>query len=169
MGIGCQVSMVWHVIDFSFLKEFRSLDTHVHIPLHWGMKRGLTGTVLFMLNNSHAGCELRRQDDPESLTYMLIYFLCGGLPWEGLVDSDLVAQHKLKSSIEDLCDGLPIKYATLLSYSQMLPFDAKPDYDYISGLFSGSVPHEGTNPVFDWDSGLTHDHITAISKSVVPH
>ena len=47
-------------------------------------------------------------------------------------------------------------YAMLLSYSQMLPFDAKPDYHYISRLFGGSVPHEGTHPVFDWDSGLAH-------------
>ena len=78
---------------------------------------------LFVSNNSHTGCELRRRDDLESLSYILIYFLCGGLPWEGLADSNLVAQHKLVSSAEDLCAGLPNEYATLLSYSQMLPFD----------------------------------------------
>ena len=72
---------------------------------------------------------------------------------------DLIAQHKLKSSAKDLCDGLPIKYATLLSYSWTLPFDAKPNYNYISRLFGGLVPHEGTNPVFDWDSRLAHHHI----------
>ena len=155
MGIGHQVSTV-HVIDFSLSKEFRSLDTHLHIPLHQGMKCGLTRSVLFASNNSHTGCELGRWDNLESLAYVLIYFLCGGLPWEGLVNSNLIAQYKLESSTEDLCNGLPVKYATLLSYSQMLPFDAKPDYDYISRLFSESVPHEGTHPVFDWDSGLAH-------------
>ena len=167
MGIGHQASMV-HVIDFGLSKEFRSPDTHLHIPLHWGMKRGLTGSVLFVLNNSHAGCELRRWDNLKSLTYVLIYFLRGGLPWEGLVNSDLVAQYKLESSAEDLCNGLPVKYATLLSYSQVLPFNAKPDYNYISRLFGGSVPHEGTNPVFDWDSGLAHDHINAPYTKLPP-
>ena len=72
------------------------------------------------------------------------------------MDSNLVAQHKLVSSAEDLCTGLPVEYAMLLSYSWTLPFDAKPDYDYISRLFGESVPHEGTHPVFDWDSGLAH-------------
>ena len=72
------------------------------------------------------------------------------------MDSNLMAQCKLVSSAENLCAGLPVKYATLLSYSRMLPFDAKPDYNYISRLFGESVPHEGTHPVFDWDSGLAH-------------
>ena len=72
------------------------------------------------------------------------------------MDSNLVAQCKLVSSAEDLCAGLPIEYAMLLSYSWMLAFDTKPDYDYISRLFGKSVPHEGTHPVFDWDSGLAH-------------
>ena len=138
MGIQCQTSTV-HVIDFSLSKKFRSLDTHLHIPLHQGIKCGLTTIVFFALNNSHAGCKLRRWDDFKSLPYMLIYFLHGGWPWEGLADSDLVAQHKLKSSTKDLCDGLPVKYATLLSYSWTLPFNAKPDYDYISGLLGKSI------------------------------
>ena len=155
MGIGSHASMV-HIIDFGLSKEFRNPDTHLHIPLHRGMRCELIGMSLFASNNSHAGCELRRQDDLESLSYVLIYFLHGGLPWEGLVDSNLVAQHKPVSSAEYLCTGLPVEYATLLSYSQMLPFDAKPDYDYISRLFSESVPHEGTHQVFDWDSGLAH-------------
>ena len=155
MGIGSHASMV-HIIDFGLSKEFRNPDTHLHIPLRCGMRCGLIGTLLFALNNSHAGCELGRRDDLESLSYILIYFLRGGLPWEGLADSNLIAQHKLVSSAEDLCTGLPIRYATLLSYSQMLPFNAKPDYDYISRLFGKSVPHEGTHPVFNWDSGLAH-------------
>ena len=167
MGIGHQANMV-HVIDFSLSKEFKSLDTHLHIPLCWGMKHGLTRSVLFRSNNSHAGCKLRRWDDLESLTYVLIYFLHGGFPWEGLANSNLVAQYKLESSTEDLCDGLPIEYATLLSYSQVLPFDAKPNYNYISGLFSGSVPHEGTSPVFDWDSGLAHNCINAPYTKLPP-
>ena len=155
MGIGSHASMV-HIIDFGLSKEFRNPDTHLHIPLHQGMRCGLIGTSLFVSNNSHAGCELRRWDDLKSLSYVLIYFLHGGLPWEGLADSNLVAQHKLVSSAEDLCTGLPVEYATLLSYSWTLPFDAKPDYDYISRLFSESVPHEGTHPVFNWDSRLAH-------------
>ena len=166
MGIGHQASTV-HVIDFGLSKEFRSPDTHLHIPLCQGMKCGLTRPVLFMSNNSHTGCELGRWDDLKSLAYVLIYVLCGGLPWEGLANSDLIAQHKLESSTKDLCDGLPIEYAMLLSYSWTLPFDAKPNYNYISGLFGRTVPHEGTNTVFDLDSGLAH-HINAPYTKLLP-
>ena len=155
MGIGSRASMV-HIIDFGLSKEFRNPDTHLHIPLRRGMSCGLIGTSLFASNNSHAGCKLERRDDLESLSYVLIYFLRGGLPWEGLADSNLVAQCKLVSSAEDLCAGLPVEYATLLSYSWTLPFNTKPDYDYISRLFGESVPHEGTHPVFNWDSRLAH-------------
>ena len=104
------------------------------------------------------GCKLGGQDELESLAYVLLYFLHGGLPWEGLVDSNLIAQQQLECSVKDLCDGLPIKYATLLSYSWMLPFNAKPDYDYLSRLFGGLITH----PVFDWDSGLAHNHINTL-------
>ena len=79
-----------HVIDFSLAKQFRRHDTHLHIPFRGGL--GLTGTPLFASNNSHAGCELGRRDNFESLAYVLIYLLHGGLPWEGLADSALVTQ-----------------------------------------------------------------------------
>ena len=105
--------------------------------------------------------KLRRQDNLESLVYVLVYLLHEGLPWKGLADSNLIAQHKLELSVKDLCDGHPAEYATFLNYLQTLPFDTKPNYNYISRLFSGLVPHEGTHPVFDWDSRVVvvHDHI----------
>lgn len=89
-----------------------------------------------MLYHSHLGYKLGRQDDFESLTYILIYPLCGGLPWQGLVSHDLIAQAKLKISIEEFCFRLLGKYAMLLSYSYVLAFNAKPDYDYLSGLIN---------------------------------
>jgi len=87
MGIGRQASTV-HIINFGLSKEFRSPDTHLHIPLHQGMRCGLMGMWLFASNNSHAGCELRRRDNLKSLAYVLIYFLrgaCLGRVWRILV------------------------------------------------------------------------------------
>lgn len=150
MGVGNCASIL-HVIDFGLAKQFRSHDTHLHIPFHGGL--GLTGTPLFASNNSHAGCELGRRDDFESLTYVLIYLLRGGLPWEGLANSALVAQRKLDCSVEELCSGLPNEFATFLSYSCSLPFEDKLDYGFLSGLFDHLQRREGfhNDALSDWD------------------
>ena len=85
MGIGNWAS-IFYVIDFGLAKEFRSLDTHCHIPFHCGW--GLTRTSHFMSYHSHLGYKLGRWDDFESFTYILIYLLHGGLPWQGLVSHE---------------------------------------------------------------------------------
>lgn len=60
--------------------------------------------------------EQSRRDDLLSLGYVLIYFLNGKLPWQGLkADSNidkykLIQDKKLSTSIEELCEGAPGKY-----------------------------------------------------------
>ena len=62
------------------------------------------------------GCETEqsRRDDLEALGYMFIYFLRGGLPWQGVKGTTTpidryrrVAQCKQKTAIDQLCSGLP--------------------------------------------------------------
>jgi serine/threonine protein kinase len=81
MGIGMHSAMVY-LIDFGLLKEYRDPSTYEHIPCKTNL--GLTRTASFASINSHLGLELGRRDDLESLTYVLIYFLRGSLPWQGL-------------------------------------------------------------------------------------
>lgn len=152
VGVENRASIV-HVIDFGLSKQFRSPETHLHIPLRGG--RGLTGTLTFASINSHAGLEVGRRDDLESLAYILIYFLRGDLPWEGLADTELVAQQKSERSAAELCHGLPIEFATLLDHARSLQFEDKPDYSYLSGLFDHSLLREGNlnDDVFDWAVG----------------
>ena len=51
---------------------------------------------------------------------MLIYFLKGKLPWQGLKANDkrtkygLILETKLKTPIATLCDGLPKEFAEFL-------------------------------------------------------
>ena len=96
--------------------------------------------------------EVGRRDDLESLAYILLYFLRGGLPWEDLADTELVAQRKLECSVAELCHDLPIEFATLLEHSRSLQFQAKPDYNYLSSLFDHPLPRKGNHDddVFDW-------------------
>ncbi|KAG1767517.1 kinase-like domain-containing protein [Suillus occidentalis] len=68
-----------YIIDFGITKTYWNTKTSDHVPFCHG--RSLSGTPAFASINNHLGVEPGRHDDLESLTYMLIYFLRGSLPW----------------------------------------------------------------------------------------
>ena len=59
--------------------------------------------------------EQSRRDDMEALGYILIYFLSGTLPWQGLRAKtkaqkyEKISEKKLSTSVEELCKGAPGK------------------------------------------------------------
>jgi serine/threonine protein kinase len=158
MGCGKQANMVY-LIDFGLAKQFRDPNTHRHIPYSDAL--GFSGTALFASIHSHQGWESGRRDDLESLAYLLIYFLRGSLPWQGLGSldrrgHDIVAKNKEEISSHELCHGLPVELGSFLDYSRSLSFDAKPDYHYLFDLFDNLLLQEGldeqhANLTFDWD------------------
>jgi serine/threonine protein kinase len=153
IGVGKRSSIV-HVIDFGLSKEFRDPLTHQHIPLSNAL--GLIGTATFASVNSHLGLELGRRDDLESLAYILIYFLRGSLPWQGLEfkEHDFVLERKQRTSVHELCHGLPVEFGVFLEYSQSLSFVDKPDYNYLCGLFNTLLSQQRSQGdlTCDWDT-----------------
>jgi serine/threonine protein kinase len=151
MGIGMESAMVY-LIDFGLSKEYRNPHTYKHIPCKTNL--GLTGTATFTSINSHLGLELGWRDDLEVLTYILIYFLHGDLPWQELpCGSKGIIKCKQQTLPSKLCRGLPVEFATFLKYSWSLSFEDIPDYGYISDLFNNLSSWEGFQNVvvFDWD------------------
>ncbi|CAI0473383.1 unnamed protein product [Linum tenue] len=155
MGLGRRANQVY-VIDFGLAKKYRDSSTHQHIP--YRENKNLTGTARYASMNTHLGIEQSRRDDLESLGYVLMYFLRGSLPWQGLRAGtkkqkyEKISEKKVSTSIEALCRGYPTEFASYFHYCRSLRFDDKPDYAYLKRLFRDLFIREGFqfDYVFDW-------------------
>jgi hypothetical protein len=81
MGIGKHGNQV-NVIDFSLEKKFKDPQMHLHIL--YRENENLTGAALYTYINIHLGVEQACHDNLKSLAYLLMYFLCSALSWQGL-------------------------------------------------------------------------------------
>lgn len=105
MGLGKRQHYVY-VIDFGLTKRYRDSRTGQHIPYKDG--KSLTGTARYASLNTHIGIEQSRRDDLECLGFVLLYFLMGGLPWQGVKAKtrtekyEIIKNMKLKIPIEEL-------------------------------------------------------------------
>lgn len=155
MGIGKRGNQV-NVIDFGLAKKYRDPKTHLHIP--YRENKNLTGTARYTSINTHLGVEQARRDDLESLAYVLMYFLRGALPWQGLKAAtkkqkyDRIMEKKMTTPTDLLCRGFPHEFGIFLNYTRALRFDDKPDYSYLRKLFRDLFVREGFqyDYVFDW-------------------
>jgi len=146
MGLGKRANQV-NVIDFGLAKKFRDPKTHIHIP--YRENKNLTGTARYASINTHLGIEQSRRDDIESLGYVLMYFLRGSLPWQGLKAAtkkqkyEKISEKKMATPVEILCKGFPMEFATYFQYCRSLRFDDKPDYSYLRKLLRDLFAREG--------------------------
>jgi len=120
----------------------------------------LTGTPRYASINNHLGVEQSRRDDLESIGYVLVYFLKGGLPWQGLKAKSATKKYKLimekkqSITIPALCQGCPSQFAEYLAYCRSLKFEAKPNIAYLRGMFRDLFRTQGytnNNSSLDWD------------------
>jgi len=128
----------------------------------------LTGTPRYASINNHLGVEQSRRDDLESIGYVLVYFIKGTLPWQGLKAKNpqkkyrMILEKKQQVSIAQLCQGLPSQFAEFLGYTRSLKFDAKPDIPYLRKLFRDLYHAQGCASIpklWDWDP-IDADYLT---------
>ncbi|KAL6503514.1 Casein kinase 1-like protein 11 [Orobanche gracilis] len=146
MGLGRKANQVY-VIDYGLAKKYRDLQTHKHIP--YRENKNLTGTARYASVNTHLGVEQSRRDDLESLGYVLMYFLRGSLPWQGLKAGtkkqkyDRISEKKMLTPVEVLCKSYPSEFISFFHYCRSLRFDDKPAYSYLKRLFRDLFIREG--------------------------
>ncbi|KAF8392175.1 hypothetical protein HHK36_022517 [Tetracentron sinense] len=179
MGLERKVHQVY-IIDFGLAKKYRDPQTHKHIA--YRENKNLTGTARYASVNAHLGVEQSRRDDLESLGYVLMYFLRGSLPWQGLKAGtkkqkyDKISEKKMLTPIEVLCRSYPSEFISYFHYCRSLRFDDKPDYSYLKRLFRDLFIREVPSLeifagagyqfdyVFDWTI-LKYPQIGAISRA----
>ena len=145
-------SHIIYILDFGLSKKFRSSRTHQHIK--FSVNKKLTGTARYASINALKGCEQSRRDDLEAIGYVLLYFLRGSLPWQGLHVNKgedrykKILQKKKGTSAEDLCKGFPNEFVEYINYTRNLEFEADPDYKFLRGLLTTVL--EKQNSQFDF-------------------
>ena len=148
-------SHIIYVLDFGLSKKFRSSRTHQHIK--FTVNKKLTGTARYASINALKGCEQSRRDDLEAIGYVLMYFLRGSLPWQGLQIQKgedrykKILQKKKATTAEELCKGFPKEFVDYINYTRNLEFEADPDYKYLRNLLVTVLEKENSKFDFWYD------------------
>ena len=146
-----------YIIDFGLAKKFRSSRTLVQYP--YIKKKKLTGTARYASIHALEEYEQSRRDDLESVGYVLLYFLRGSLPWQGLKVKTKEARYqkilekKKETSSEELCKNFPEEFQEYVTYTRNLGYTDDPDYDMLRGLFNTLLCDkmgENFDFIYDW-------------------
>ena len=146
-----------YIIDFGLSKKYVNNGSHISLKTD----RTITGTARYVSTNIHMGIEPSRRDDLESVGYMLIFFLKGHLPWQGLKEKDkekqikMIGDTKLQTPIKKLCDGLLPSFEKYIIYCRdKLEFTSKPDYEYLRNLFIKDANDNNIELKYYWENLL---------------
>ena len=146
-----------YLLDFGLAKKYRSSRTLIQYPLI--KKKKLTGTARYASIHALEEMEQSRRDDLESVGYVLMYFLRGGLPWQGLKIRSKedrykkILAKKKETTPEELCKGFPDEFRQFVSYTRNLEYTQQPDYNMLKRMLFELVTKKMEDVfdfIYDW-------------------
>ena len=146
-----------YLLDFGLAKKYRSSKTLVQYP--YIKKKKLTGTARYASIHALEEMEQSRRDDLESAGYVMMYFLRGSLPWQGLkikTKEDRyrrILETKKDTSTDELCKDFPEEFKYYLDYCKSLGYSENPDYESLKKNFLLLVREkmcENFDFIYDW-------------------
>ena len=174
MGRGEKAKYLY-LLDFGLAKKYRSSTTLLHYRMT--KKKNLTGTARYASINALNGLTQSRRDDLEAVGYVLIYFLKGKLPWQGLrLKNKEDRYHKIMEIKRDtspaqLCHGFPKEFKKYVEYTRNLEYEDDPDYDMLKKLFQNILINEKINKdnyyLYDWD--IDNKYLNTITTNNTSH
>ena len=138
-----------YLLDFGLAKKYRSSRTLEHYPIV--KSKNLIGTARYASINALNGLTQSRRDDLEAIGYVLMYFLRGRLPWQGIPVRNKeeryrkIMEKKMATSAEELCQGFPNEFTNYINYTRNLQYEQDPDYGFLKSLFVNVLKKENCN------------------------
>ena len=146
-----------YLIDFGLAKKYRSSKTLIQYP--YIKKKKLTGTARYASIHALEEMEQSRRDDLESAGYVLLYFLRGSLPWQGLKIKtkedryQRILDKKKETTSDELCRDFPEEFKYYIDYTRNLGYSENPNYGILKKNFVNLVREkmcENFDFIYDW-------------------
>ena len=158
LGSG-ELNAYLYLVDFGLAKKYRSSKTLKQIP--YIKKKKLTGTARYASIHAMEEMEQSRRDDLEAVGYVLMYFIRGNLPWQGLKlksNEDRykkILEKKKEISTEELCAECPKVFYEYVKYTKKLGYNEEPKYEEFKNKFVNyvvNIKKEKFDFIFDWNT-----------------
>jgi casein kinase 1 epsilon len=121
-----------YLIDFGFCKSYIDNGEHNKIK----KTNQMIGSRNYASINSHKCYDLSRRDDLESICYMLMCFYLGSLPWNNVLDEEIIICQKTEVLNNN---AYPVVLLDFLRYCRSMEYEEKPNYYLIIDNFRREI------------------------------